>query len=156
MLNKETVGRVGWQDSTPLAGLYIALCCLSVQAFLSSWQRNRHGCQNGWGKREIFFLNITLTSEGHRIILRRFCPKGAWSLWGFLPVLPSTTHSAEGAAHCTNGAALWVTQLQNLSDSVTTSSVSSQTLNPNTSWGFYAVDDDTFWKQASFLWTSEC
>lgn len=98
-----------------------------------------------------FFLNSTLRSEDHRVILRRFSSKGGCSPWGFLPVIPRTTLSTEGAAHCTNGAALWVTRLQNLSGSVTTSSVSSQRLAPNSGWGFCAVDDDTFWKQASFL-----
>lgn len=104
-----------------------------------------------WRKKRNIFLNITWRSEDRRVILRSFCPKGGWSPWRFLPVLPSTTRRAEGAAHCTDGAALRVTQLQNLNGSVMTGSVSSQTPNPNISWGFSAVDNDTFWKQASFL-----
>lgn len=102
-------------------------------------------------KKRNIFKNITLRPEDRRIILRSFCPKGGWCPWRFLPVLPSTARGAEGAACCTNGAALWVTLLQNLNGSVTTGSVSSQTPNPNISWGFPAVDNDTFWKQASFL-----
>lgn len=79
-------------------------------------------------KKRNIFLNITLRSEDHRIILRRFSSKGGWPLWGFLSALPRTTRRAEGAAHCTNGAALWVTQLQNLSGSVMTNAESKQQL----------------------------
>lgn len=70
VLNKETAGCTGQQDSTPLTGLSMALCRLSGQTFLSFWQRNRYGWQTVEEKQKSLFLNITLRSEDHRTSLK--------------------------------------------------------------------------------------